>query len=1626
MTALIGNPLLLTSAPSGDDDAYQIEKSLRFNSADTPYLSMKQAAGNQRQWTWSGWIKKCDNVNYQSLFQGQAGSGVQAPHSMEVSIASGMYLYISLCESQGATIQWSAEGYAHYRDPSAWQHWVIMLDTPNPNPNERIRAYLNGKKIQAWGTRNTITQNFEYGINKSDAYHRIGANFSGDNPQWHLDGYLANVESIDGLCLSPAAFGSFDSTGIWNPKEFALPQPNQNQDYSDSSNWSTSAGTLSNIDEAFKGNFGLWGPSLTASTTSLVTFTPDSEIDCNVGIEVGNWGATGYIYINKGEEDEVQAVLGSSESEHCPAPTSRKIKNIAIQATSGSVSITGFKVDDVELIDGKTDETYEQSIQANTDLNDGTDWHSQVTGSEHSSRGWEKIFNGLLSDGGSSATQSTSTWTPAGGMEVTESLRLYALREHADCNITITFTDSSTFNSFDADNTTKWYSITGAAGKTISTIAFVSTNNTTIINAVEVDGVVLKDNFTGNNSVGTNSFHLKFNDTNDLGRSSLPLDVNNPDKGGPILKTTDTSSGQTLDSGTNTDSSSSTLLFAMPGNGSDGGTSFSDYYATIKGSGSNNTLTATGAVTKTDASMFYGSSTYIPSDGDGSTSSQQSKYITLGTPFKVGTSDFTVEAWVRPERDACDPWLNWRVDSSAIFTFGFKSSGESKHHSIIGSTQAVGNSTTSQTFTNGITTCDVDQWSHIAFVRKSGTIYVYKDGVKSTDTVSLAYDSLDLKYIGMTGYNSTDGEKYYGVDGHIADVRVYSSAKYDGNFIPNAPMGNFTLTNLTSSESEGMHGKAVATATGAKPVLVTTDTYGAVTDGSTRSHSTSNLLLALALNTTSNLTDDKSSSNRTMTNNGTVTATTDATAYYGGVALFNSNSQNLTTSSSNFDFGGHSNPTNFTVEMWFYTTQNKDYSALYDTRTSASDSNGYTITIDNDGEIYMYGDGGFRCRSGTGAIKENQWYHVALQRNTNTFELFLDGVLLSSVSHNMHPSNNGQYIGNNGWNNGDPFKGYIQDVRVYATRKYTGDFIVTRPKFPASDIDSFVDSPTSYGEDTGLGGEVRGNYATMNPLTNQDYGYGSWTLTQGNLHAAATNGSDNRIGATMGASSGKWYWEVEELSSNASAGLGINKEPNDYHDAWTTGDYVIYQNSGDKHINGTGSSYGNSYTAGDVIGVQWDADNGAIYFWKNGTLQNSGTAAKTGMSGIYTPCLASTSSGTSNEFSINFGQRPFKYTNAGTNRPAATYKCLCTQNLDDTFSGAALNNPSKYFSVTTWVGDGSSPRTIKQAGDFTPDLVWLKHRTNGGRSHYLYDAVRTFASQKELVPDSTVEEGSSNHQTQNHGYVSGVGAGTFTLGAGATNQDYTNKDTDPYVAWAWDIGTEANSGDSFNQGSPSITIGAGNQWVNTTAGFSITKYTGTGSAATISHGLAAKPEFVLIKNIETSSEWAVYHKSLGIGKVFLLTDDAADTDADYFPSEPTDTLFSLGTKAHISQTDDYMMYAWTSIPGYSATGKYTGTGVADGPMIHLGFNPKFILFKNDGAGTNWIIYDTERADIPGSNPNDQQLHPDGQWEEGSGKKVDFVSNGMKIVDSNAGINGAGGVYYYFAIAEHPFKTTRAR
>ncbi len=199
--------------------------------------------------------------------------------------------------------------------------------------------------------------------------------------------------------------------------------------------------------------------------------------------------------------------------------------------------------------------------------------------------------------------------------------------------------------------------------------------------------------------------------------------------------------------------------------------------------------------------------------------------------------------------------------------------------------------------------------------------------------------------------------------------------------------------------------------------------------------------------------------------------------------------------------------------------------------------------------------------------------------------------------------------------------------------------------------DSLVDTPTSYGTDTGAGGEVRGNYATWNPLDKN----ASFNAANGNLDANASAGVNGNIRGTIGVSSGKWYWEY--LINNTSPAVGIAAA------AATLADFpgvdasgYSYTSGGQKWNSNSGSSYGATYTTNDIIGVALDLDAGTLVFYKNGVSQ--GTAYSGLPVGTYFPA-GGRFSGTF-DVTLNAGARPFAYT------APSGFKALCDTNLTST------------------------------------------------------------------------------------------------------------------------------------------------------------------------------------------------------------------------------------------------------------------------------------------------------------------------------------------------------------------------
>jgi len=326
--------------------------------------------------------------------------------------------------------------------------------------------------------------------------------------------------------------------------------------------------------------------------------------------------------------------------------------------------------------------------------------------------------------------------------------------------------------------------------------------------------------------------------------------------------------------------------------------------------------------------------------------------------------------------------------------------------------------------------------------------------------------------------------------------------------------------------------------------------------------------------------------------------------------------------------------------------------------------------------------------------------------------------------------------------------------------------------------------------------------------------------------------------------------------------------------------------------------------------------------------------------------------------------------------------------------------PSDYFNTVQWTGNGST-NSITGVG-FQPDWVWGKSHTSG-YSHQLYDAVRGATE--------VIRTNGTNSETLSTGLTSFDSDG-FTLGSN-TN---INASGHTVTGWNW----KANgSGSSNTDGSINTTYTS----ASATSGFSVCQYTGTGANATVGHGMGVAPKMVIVKQTNTTRDWAVYHKYSnpdGTGSQYYLhlnnSDPRASNSAFWNNTDPTSSVFHLGSNHNVNGSGGtYIAYCFADIQGYSKFGSYTGNGNADGAFIYTGFKPAFVIIKGSSNTENWHMYDNKRDTF---NPTDQALQPNTSSAEFTETNVlDFLSNGFKLRVTGGGHNGSGVSYIYMAFSD---------
>lgn len=492
------------------------------------------------------------------------------------------------------------------------------------------------------------------------------------------------------------------------------------------------------------------------------------------------------------------------------------------------------------------------------------------------------------------------------------------------------------------------------------------------------------------------------------------------------------------------------------------------------------------------------------------------------------------------------------------------------------------------------------------------------------------------------------------------------------------------------------------------------------------------------------------------------------------------------------------------------------------------------------------------------------------------------------------------------------------------------------------------------------------NYAVLDRLTPAPLS----TISDGNLRTLTTTTEVGGSNGSMAMRTGKWYWEVTSASNNNVSMLGIRSADaamTTYPGGNVDG-YGYYQNNGNKYNNGTSTAYGTSWSSGTVIGVAFDADIGSLTFYRNGVSQG---VAFTSIPGNYwLPAHGDGSASIATSDVFNFGQQPFVYT------PPSGFNALCSNNLP-----ALAVKPKDNFAAI--LGSGANIKALMEAVFPGAYLAMNKDRANVNNNQWIDNVRGTNAVLRCNTTDAETTYTAPSGNSVAHVFKSG--------GSPVTN----------------------------NAGSISSQVSA-----NVAAGISIVTYNGNNAISTVGHGLGSVPQVMFLKcRSAPAAAWRIYAAALG-NQAYLAFDSAlagASTQL-WNATNPTSTVFTIGPSTTINVSGGQQIaYCFAPKLGFSKFGVYNGNALADGPYIHCGFLPAFVMIKRHNvASSNWFVYDSTRDTRNSAGANTY-------WDSTAAEvfvadSIDFLSTGFKIRRVSAGMNttASASQYLYMAFAKNPF------
>ena len=540
------------------------------------------------------------------------------------------------------------------------------------------------------------------------------------------------------------------------------------------------------------------------------------------------------------------------------------------------------------------------------------------------------------------------------------------------------------------------------------------------------------------------------------------------------------------------------------------------------------------------------------------------------------------------------------------------------------------------------------------------------------------------------------------------------------------------------------------------------------------------------------------------------------------------------------------------------------------------------------------------------------------------------------------------------------------------------------------------------------------NFAVLDPGTLK-VSTGTLPIAEGNLKVgpkAGGGGGAYRTGTGFSIPEGSWIYKTTMPGKDSNL-IGVWTESgiatlDGGGSTKQTGFYGINVNNGELSHNKTETS---ASDAASIHGYSWGSDipstqamnvlinrTGSTYklwFIKDGATAAAGNPATGTGAHIEFSSTEAVYAGimtTSTQHSLTFD---FGASNNGSftgNSNFSDYKLINQDNLDATSD-----------KITAW--------------------AWIKNR-DAGDSHILVDRVRGVG--QTLNADDFSIETSEPDTVQRF----------LQRGVQIANDVQVNTSGESYVLWQWLAGKSAGTG--------SVTSPAGgissNTIISTPGNFSVGTYTGTGSANTVGHGLGGAPELILIKNRSSgstgTSDWVAGVARSDVADPWTdyghldTSGSFGDLNTKWNDTAPTATVFTIGTHNRVNKaSDNYVFYAFRSVPGVCKIGTYEGNGAsgdphADGTYISMGFKPRWVMVKivDSGVGSdgNWTIYDTTRQPFNSisSSPTlfADDPNPTSGPERSNSHNIDILSDGVKFRDNSNQTNSAR-TYIYLAMAE---------